>query len=280
MIDTDKLSKILTERFGLDILATSRIIDNGELIKIVPTDLEQTISFYIEFLLGWRRLDATFKPGTYASRLVREMGHAPDDLKAAFTSFAKSLITKGAHLKLIINDVTSDIIDPTSWPANWSGFNLSMIKTGVLIENGIDRNFDETLPWITGFFGLSISLLPLESIEHLPPNGHAEGEVEYLISKRYERSKINRAICIELHGPICQVCELNFNDAYGNIGEGFIHVHHVNLLSNQGGSKIINPETDLIPVCPNCHAMLHRTNPPYSIKDLREIISKNKRFLS
>jgi len=46
-------------------------------------------------------------------------------------------------------------------------------------------------------------------------------------------------------------------DIYGSIGKDFIHVHHITFLSNTTGNHKIDPEKDLIPVCPNCHSMLH-----------------------
>ena len=49
---------------------------------------------------------------------------------------------------------------------------------------------------------------------------------------------------------------------YGEIAKGFIHVHHLIPLSEIKENYQVNPKTDLIPVCPNCHAMLHRQDPP------------------
>ncbi|MBU3680073.1 MAG: hypothetical protein FGM32_10790 [Candidatus Kapabacteria bacterium] len=62
---------------------------------------------------------------------------------------------------------------------------------------------------------------------------------------------------------------MNFEDVYGPIGRGFIHVHHRRPISAAGGSYSINPSTDLVPVCPNCHSMMHRRTPPYTVEELR-----------
>jgi 5-methylcytosine-specific restriction protein A len=53
---------------------------------------------------------------------------------------------------------------------------------------------------------------------------------------------------------------------------GFIHVHHVLPISELGPDYNLNPIEDLRPVCPNCHAMLHRQQPPLSIEALRSIL--------
>lgn len=47
-------------------------------------------------------------------------------------------------------------------------------------------------------------------------------------------------------------------------------------ISVRGGEYEVNPKTDLIPVCPNCHAMIHRQNPPLSIQELKDILNSNK----
>jgi 5-methylcytosine-specific restriction enzyme A len=69
-------------------------------------------------------------------------------------------------------------------------------------------------------------VLPVEPVEP-PPVGEVEGAIVEVVSRRYERSRINRAACIEIQGARCLVCGFDFGVAYGRIGEGFIHVHHV-----------------------------------------------------
>lgn len=67
------------------------------------------------------------------------------------------------------------------------------------------------------------------------------------------------------------VCNFNFERVFGDIGKGFIHVHHEMEISTIGEEYEINPITDLKPICANCHAMLHKRKPAYSIDELREI---------
>ncbi len=71
------------------------------------------------------------------------------------------------------------------------------------------------------------------------------------------------------HGTRCQVCGLDMAKRYGDIGQGFIHIHHLVPLSEIKQDYRLDPKTDLIPVCPNCHAMLHRRNPPYTPEELK-----------
>ncbi len=62
---------------------------------------------------------------------------------------------------------------------------------------------------------------------------------------------------------------LHFEEEYGNIGKCFIHVHHLTQLADIRQGYEVNPIKDLRPVCPNCHAMLHKKNPPYTIEQLK-----------
>jgi 5-methylcytosine-specific restriction protein A len=47
--------------------------------------------------------------------------------------------------------------------------------------------------------------------------------------------------------------------------EGFIHVHHVKQISKLGPNYKVDAIRDLRPVCANCHAVLHRNEPAYSM---------------
>lgn len=100
-----------------------------------------------------------------------------------------------------------------------------------------------------------------------------EGSVKQITTNRYERNSEARQRCIEQHGTSCKVCGLNFKNMYGPIGEGFIHVHHIVPLSKKKRNHTID-EANLIPVCPNCHAMLHRAN--LSVEELQKIIKSTK----
>jgi len=99
-----------------------------------------------------------------------------------------------------------------------------------------------------------------------------EGGKKRVSSIRYERNPHARLVCIEHYGTKCVICGVDFGQVYGHLGEGFIHVHHIDPVSAAGESRPIDPIRDLRPVCPNCHAMLHRKSPPISIEFLRELI--------
>lgn len=85
-----------------------------------------------------------------------------------------------------------------------------------------------------------------------------EGSKQSYFGTRYERRKDLRLKAIAIHGLECKACGFNFEDAYGEHAKGFIHIHHVVPISDFGGEKAVNPETDLVPLCANCHAVVHR----------------------
>ncbi len=68
-------------------------------------------------------------------------------------------------------------------------------------------------------------------------------------------------------------CGFNFEKAYGEWGAGFIHVHHTKPLSNGEGERVVNPLTDMIVLCPNCHSMIHRRrNKTLSLDELLQLL--------
>jgi|688.fasta_scaffold879985_1 hypothetical protein len=111
--------------------------------------------------------------------------------------------------------------------------------------------------------------------EVLSESTYSEGTVRQVLVNAYERSSLARDTCIKHNGTACAACNMNFGDVYGEIGKGFIHIHHLIPISEIGTEYKINPITDLIPVCPNCHAMIHRTKQPLTIQELKSLIKDN-----
>lgn len=107
-----------------------------------------------------------------------------------------------------------------------------------------------------------------------------EGSVVKVYVNRYERSSIARNKCLEYYGNCCQICDFDFKSVYGDLGEGFIHVHHIVPLGEINAEYQVDYKKDLIPVCPNCHAMLHRklNGNDISVEQLKAIVKKRKQY--
>ena len=91
-----------------------------------------------------------------------------------------------------------------------------------------------------------------------------------MLVNAYERNPRARAACIAHHGSACVVCGVDFGAVYGSHMAGFIHVHHLDQLADAGGPREVDPIKDLVPVCPNCHAVMHARRPPYTPEEVRQ----------
>lgn len=99
-----------------------------------------------------------------------------------------------------------------------------------------------------------------------------EGATKQISVNVYERNPVARSKCIEHYGCSCVICGFIFEKTYGELGKDFIHVHHLKELHTIGEEYEVNPIVDLRPVCPNCHAMLHKRKPAYSIEKLKNLL--------
>jgi 5-methylcytosine-specific restriction enzyme A len=100
-----------------------------------------------------------------------------------------------------------------------------------------------------------------------------EGAVTRIEVNRYERDPRARQACLDHWGYLCAVCQFSFADRYGSLGREYIHVHHTVELAHAPADYEVDPVADLRPVCPNCHAMLHRDpGPALTVQKLQELL--------
>lgn len=109
-----------------------------------------------------------------------------------------------------------------------------------------------------------------KSRDYLPQK---EGEEKTRIQTYYERKRDLRIKAIKIHGTKCNICGFDFGTKYGQLGEGYIEIHHIIPHASFMGEHEINPYTDLIPVCSNCHRMIHKQRDNWlTIDDMKKII--------
>lgn len=113
----------------------------------------------------------------------------------------------------------------------------------------------------------------LLSEEIANPENYPEGSKASVTINAFERNPRARAACIAHHGYICQACKFDFFATYGEHGREYIHVHHIKPLKYVTEEYNVDPINDLVPVCPNCHAMIHRTEPSLTIAELQKLFS-------
>jgi 5-methylcytosine-specific restriction protein A len=137
---------------------------------------------------------------------------------------------------------------------------------GIVIPQDVADPLEEL--WEKHVRGLGLNPVAREYTSDKEVTVYIEGARRKVLASRLERSASARAACINAKGVRCLCCRVDFGERYGTLGKGFIHVHHQDLLAS-GGRREVNPIEDLFPVCPNCHAMLHRSNPPMTIEEVR-----------
>ena len=109
--------------------------------------------------------------------------------------------------------------------------------------------------------------------EELPPEAeYLEGSASRVLVNAYERNRRARETCLRHCGRSCVACGFNFRDNYGESTAGYIHVHHVVPISRVGTGYRLHPINDLRPLCPNCHAVIHLKEPPFSIEDVKQML--------
>lgn len=148
-----------------------------------------------------------------------------------------------------------------------------------VIDNQREPRFTEALKWYRLFIKSTkeqddpISLAPEEPITEKQPTREnsstkirtifSEGELEESLPKEVrERNMALRRACISyfksIHNGelICECCGFNYSKAY-KIEDEYIEIHHRFPISQTEGEHLVNAETDLVPLCANCHRMIH-----------------------
>ncbi|NWJ47948.1 MAG: HNH endonuclease [Chloroflexi bacterium] len=162
---------------------------------------------------------------------------------------------------------TSNITERMNWYPQSSGITIPPS-----IAQKLEEEWEELLKSLKIIQSQNVSVQIAEEIEE--EIEYPEGVIQKITVNGYERNRAARKACLNYYGFNCSICGFNFKNKYGEMGEYFIHVHHIVPLSEIRQEYILNAIKDLRPVCPNCHAMLHTRNPIFTIEELREIISK------
>jgi predicted HNH restriction endonuclease len=112
--------------------------------------------------------------------------------------------------------------------------------------------------------------------EELPSEiEYVEEAARSVMVNAYERNRRAREKCLRQYGRSCAVCGFNFEATYGGSAAGYIQVHHIVPIAKVGKEYRLNPITDLQPVCPNCHAVIHRRELPFSIEEVKQMIQND-----
>lgn len=274
MTDDEVLEVVrrIEARVGLRLEVAEAVWDGNRSKAFRLKDLNSRDSFSIALELSPRRAEAFLIMDRFAGPVIRSM----EAVVLSDSSVWREIIELGrAH------DVRTEIIvsgerlgdDLVVHSSPWATLEIACetrrslsgpSSTEALVEVG------------TTCLVLTLSALVIDSTDpEAEQLGETEGSVSHVVSTRYERSPLNRFRCMEYYGTSCWICDSNFEDIYGPIGQGFIEVHHRIPVSEIGPNYSIDPKRDLIPLCSNCHSMVHRRKPPYTPVELRvDILQK------
>jgi 5-methylcytosine-specific restriction protein A len=271
-----QINERLTEQYGVEIQSSC----SSNIIDVRPIDIQRGSGFVIRSTLGWRNVNVELVADNFAGNLIRIMGDADGQKKILFSGIASTIVSSSTELIMRVNGNKANPLDPVSWPLNWNQLDLKLTRMPVVSEELSSLELQELIVELTGkLFGMVLCLIPMEeTVIDETSLGLPEGAISQVEVNRYERSALNREACIMIHGCVCKVCGFDFRKVYGELGQGYIHVHHVTPVSQLGPSYIVDPSKDLIPVCPNCHVMLHRRNPPLTVDELKSIVRKDLKF--
>lgn len=278
--DPRSLAERISAETGLDFSGREgRDGDGTRWLELQPAGYPPGQTFTLRTLVGWRRLDVHFQPGNFAGDLMRAMGSADETGRRTFRTVLDVCRDADAEIVLSINGKSCLPDDSAIWESEWRSFGLDVRKGMLAINDGdIAEDMRQIELWTSRVAAAVLALLPVEiddvGLEASPEIfGLPEGAKIRVEANRYERDRRNRAAALAIHGYSCKACKLDMSERYGAAAAGLIEVHHVTPVSQLGEGYIIDPRTDLVPLCPNCHSVAHRQTPPYSVDNLREMLA-------
>jgi 5-methylcytosine-specific restriction protein A len=279
MINLRSYINELSIEFGYSLDLRSAFHDGIQKHDIRFSGIETQNSFSLRLSRSWKSTEISFVPDPFSrdvmSYICGEIREKSSQVSVLIDQSHQEL----SHFSLKINgqDWTLPSNDKIRNEDLW--FQAEVLTNESSIDHGLLNNEEAFL--ISFAIRLFAALLPPEKDAFRSADevlGFPEGAVTTVVVNKYERDPRNRKLALEIHGLICIGCGFDFHKFYGEVGQNFIIVHHTTPVSQLGDEYVLNPETDLIPLCANCHAMIHRQNPPFTVQQLRTII-KEKRLI-
>jgi 5-methylcytosine-specific restriction protein A len=224
----------------------------------------------IENFLNW---EIKLNLDDFANGMIENFQKNFELAPEVFTQYAKLAEEKSKSFTLEINN---ESIFSSLPPMKWSTFEFKLIRTFMSLDEApkvLDSTlldvFSILLP-LSGQVTLEENVFDTDSL----PEGDfkEEGQKITLACTKYERSRFNRRLCLNHYGYRCVACGILLAEKYGDAGRDLIHVHHLTPVSLMDEPAILNPIKDLVPLCPNCHNVAHRRNPPYGLEELRSFL--------
>jgi len=216
------------------------------------------------------------------------LGEEPKGIMAArFVATPPFLSKHWSGEDKLVNRVMIDfeaILNPEKKPflnldilnqGNLAKVNWTPQSSGIEINPGVTDELEAV--WFDFLTTQEIRHNPFKETEKDEQKVYTEGTPNQVLVTKYERNPFARKTCIQHFGLSCSICEFDFEKKYGELGNGFIHVHDLKQVANIKKEYKIDPIKDLRPVCPNCQAMIHKLKEPYTIEEMKEKMNKASR---
>lgn len=273
----EKIKKYLEDIFHIQFIVERNYGDFEEYYIKPRGNLNDT--FIIKLIIKEDiRITIICEPDIYGRNFLDNINNSKAEQRNIFCEYWKQLGEK--KIKLLINEMEYNIDSFMKDNSKWNTFMLKFSKNAYYDEAN-ENKADRIIKYTSLFTAMVLSIVTYEI------NGYddeellksfievSEGTAKQIKSIKYERNPINRQICLANKGYKCSVCGFNFEKKYGIIGKDFIEVHHIVPVSKMGDNYKIDPIKELYPLCSNCHSMIHRKDPPYSIEELKKILYDN-----
>lgn len=271
-LDIESLRDSVQSRLGISLAYTDVTVDGGNYPALRPTDLEEGHGFFVAVARTPRQITASVHFDPFAGTLFRKMSEADETSKAAMLALSGSAPALGLNSFCIIEEADPDLTSRIS--GRWKSLEIEV--SAHLPQTNTPETLQRLAESVASFaFSLPLHLVQMEEVAPSTEfEGYPEGAVTQILVNKYERNPANRAACLAFYGTQCVGCGFDFEARYGRIASGFIEVHHTTPISELGNDYIIDPAKDLIPLCSNCHSVVHRSAPPLTLEELHQLIRR------
>lgn len=235
----------------------------------ITEDEETHQSFYLTVQYSEAdRLTIVCEPDKYGVSFVETISDSTKEQRESFCKYWEKLSILNSKMEISLNNRIITPKDFCDFDEPWKKIRIRFTKIPFYNEE-TENKTEKLIDYIELVCAMVLSLCTISF------TGEVEGNQKLLVSKQYERNPINRKLCLMLKGYKCAVCGFDFEQFYGPLGKNYIEVHHLIPVSMMGPNYQVDYSKDLVPLCSNCHSMVHRKSPPYTVEELIDII-KNK----
>jgi 5-methylcytosine-specific restriction protein A len=263
----------LSSDLGVELIPVENSANKASPYEVRFAGLDFNKSFSIVISRSWKTTQVHFQADNFAGDVVK---YLCDQINSNRVSFEEAIEANQSSFSSITLELDGRAFFGTRNELSENPslkFEVETLTSESSVEYGLLNEQEE----IVLKFALTLiaSVLPIEmtTFRHADEVlGYPEGAVSQVLVNRYERDPRNRKAAIALHGKICMACGFNFREIYGELGDDYIVVHHLTPVSAMGEDYIVDPEKDLVTICANCHAMVHRRNPPLTIDELKRLL--------